>query len=156
MTGEKNQYQIGEASKKSGVPIDTIRYYESLGLLEKPVRSEGGFRLYSIEAIEKLCFIKKAQSFGLTLSDIQRIMQESKHGLKSCCGFVGELFKKKLDELETKMRQLRRTKQNLKSLMKSWIPLKEAKKKTFVVCPQIETERPRKNKGGTQNVKKKR
>ena len=57
--------QIGHISKKSGLSIDTIRYYEKQGLLKVPSRSVGGFRTYSAEAIDQLIFIRKAQDLGL-------------------------------------------------------------------------------------------
>ena len=59
--------QIGPVSQKTKTSVHAIRYYEKLGLLKVPARGEGGFRLYPSEAVEKLLFIKKAQSFGLTL-----------------------------------------------------------------------------------------
>lgn len=146
--------QIGEVAKESGLSIDTIRYYERLDLVEKPVRSEGGFRLYPKQTVEKLKFIKKAQSLGLKLSEIKEIIRQSEKGLESCCSYVGELFHKKLEELEIKMNELREVKRGLKDLMKQWIPIEKAKTKHFAVCPQIEVERP-KRKRGKENGKKK-
>jgi len=154
MSLNAERYQIGEVAKASEISIDTIRYYEKLGLLEKPIRSVGGFRLYTERTIERLKFIRKAQSFGLTLSEIGKIIRESERGLERCCSYVSELFQKKLGELEVKMKELQKTRLGLKGLMKQWIPLTEARTKSFAVCPQIEVERGRK-KGGKENVKKK-
>lgn len=50
--------QIGVLAKVGGVTVEAIRYYEKAGLLEKPARSEGGFRLYPRESVEKVRFIK--------------------------------------------------------------------------------------------------
>lgn len=146
--------QIGEVAKATGLSIDTIRYYERLGLVEKPVRSDGGFRLYPKQTIEKLKFIRKAQSLGLTLSKVKQIIRQSEKGLESCCNYVGELFHRKLEELEIKMSELREMRRGLKDLMKRWIPLAEAKTRHYAVCPQIEVERP-KRKRGKENGKKK-
>ena len=74
--------QIGEVARESGTPVDTIRYYEKTGLIEKPSRSEGGFRKYARESVEKLRFIRKAQSLGFSLREIKGIIQCSKEGLK--------------------------------------------------------------------------
>lgn len=139
--------QIGDAAKATGLSIDTIRYYEKLGLVEKPIRSEGGFRLYAKQTVEKLKFIKKAQSFGLTLSEVKQIIRQSEKGLDSCCGYVSQLFQRKLEELEVKMTELRRIQRGLKDLVKQWIPLETAKTKQFTVCPQIEVERPKRKRG---------
>ena len=146
--------QIGDVAKETGLSIDTIRYYEKLGLVGKPVRSEGGFRLYSRQSVEKLKFIKKAQSLGLKLSEVKEIIRQSERGLESCCSYVGELFRKKLEELEVKMSELREVKRGLKNLMKQWIPLEKAKTKHFVVCPKIEVGR-HKRKRGKENGKNK-
>lgn len=140
MESEQSQFQIGEVSKEVGTSIDAIRYYEKSGLLEKPSRSEGGFRLYSKETIEKLRFIKKAQALGLTLGEIKSIMQCSKEGLKPCCDLVRKLFTKKIEESESKIKELQRMKKDLETLLSEWISPKEAKKRSYLVCPQIERE----------------
>lgn len=149
-----DRFQIGEVAKANKTSIDTIRYYEKLGLLDKPIRSEGGFRLYSKETIEKLRFVKKAQGFGLTLAEIKEIMAESRKGLQACCGHVEGILTRKLEEFEKKINELRKVRKGLESLLQSWIPLEEARKRRFAVCPQIEVERSNK-KGGKKNVKKK-
>ena len=140
MSPNKGQYQIGEVAKASETSIDTIRYYEKLGLLEKPIRSEGGFRLYLKEIVERLRFIKRAQVLGFTLGEINGIMQCSKEGLKPCCDLVKKLFTKKIAEFETKIHELERMKMDLKTLLSEWVSLKEAKKRSYAVCPQIERE----------------
>ncbi len=146
MKSGNSQYQIGEVAKETGFSIDTIRYYEKLGLLEKPVRSIGGFRLYTKDVVEKLRFIKKAQALGLTLSEIKGIMQCSKEGLKPCCDLVRKLFTKKIVEFESKIQELQKMKKDLEALLSEWISPKEAKKRSYLVCPQIEREP--KKKGG--------
>jgi DNA-binding transcriptional MerR regulator len=146
MTEAKDRFQIGEVSKESGTSIDTVRYYEKLGLLEKPLRSDGGFRLYPRESIEKLRFIKKAQGLGLTLKEIQGIMRCSEEGLKPCCDLVRRLFTKKIDEFEAKIKELQRMKRDLEALLSEWIGPKEARKGPYTVCPQIEREPKRKGR----------
>lgn len=150
----KPLYKIGEVAKESRISIDTIRYYEKEGLIQKAIRSEGGFRLYSREAMARLSFIRKAQSFGLTLNEIRQIMQESRRGLQPCCQYVSRLLKGKLDELERSIAELQTMRGSLKNLMSSWIPPGDAKKQNYVVCPQI--ERAPLQKGGKNNGKKNR
>jgi len=143
----KGSIQIGEVSKQSGTSIDAIRYYEKFGLLKSPVRSEGGFRLYPDEIVDRLHFIKKAQGFGFTLGEIKQIMRQSDRGLENCCGFVEGLLENKMDELEIKIKELRDMRKGLRGLMQCWIPLKKAKKTKYAVCPQIETDRPQRRGG---------
>ena len=140
MSPKDERYQIGEVAKASETSIDTIRYYEKLGLLEKPVRSIGNFRLYHKGAIDKLRFIKKAQSLGLSLNEIKGIMRCSEEGLKPCCDLVRKLFTKKITEFESKIKELQRMKRDLEALLSEWIGPKEARKRPYAVCPQIERE----------------
>ena len=146
MKEEQQGFQIGVVSSQTDFSIDTIRYYEKLGLVEKPVRSEGGFRLYPQEAVEKLRFIKKAQALGLTLKEIKGIMQSSEEGLKPCCDLVRKLFTRKIEEFTAKIRELQTTKRGLESLLSEWVSPKEARKRSFAVCPQIEREPKRKRR----------
>ncbi len=130
--------QIGELAQQTKTPIDTIRYYEKETLLEKPKRSDGGYRLYSNEAVERLKFIRKAQQLGLTLSEIREIIGCSREGLGPCCALVRELFEKKIQEFEIKISELSRMKRNIEKLLSEWVPMRDAKKKPYAVCPQIE------------------
>ena len=146
MKEEQQGFQIGVVSSQTDFSIDTIRYYEKLGLVEKPVRSEGGFRLYPQETVEKFRFIKKAQTLGLTLKEIKGIMQSSEEGLKPCCDLVRKLFTRKIEEFTAKIRELQTTKRGLESLLSEWVSPKEARKRSFAVCPQIEREPKRKRR----------
>ncbi|MBI4353165.1 MAG: heavy metal-responsive transcriptional regulator [Candidatus Omnitrophica bacterium] len=151
---DKNLFQIGEMTRKTGTSVDTVRYYEKLGLLDKPVRSDGGFRLYSDADIQKLRFIRKAQSLGFSLKEIKTIMKESWKGLGNCCGYVEKLIKGKLSELDAKFRELKTMRSDLQGMLRQWIPLAEARKRKFIVCPQIESKGQLK-RGGKGNGKKK-
>lgn len=140
MNAEKGHSHIGEVARETETSIDTVRFYEKMGLLEKPARSEGGFRIYSKETIEKLRFIRKAQALGLTLGEIKGIMQCSKEGLRPCCDLVRSLFTKKITEFESKIKELQKMKRGLESLLSQWLSPSEARKRSFAVCPQIERE----------------
>ncbi len=116
--------QIGQVSKKSGMSIDTIRYYEKEGLLKKPSRSEGGFRVYSQEAVDQLVFIRKAQAMGLTLKEIKKIMCCGDKGLEPCCDLTVDLFAAKINEFETKISELEEMKKKLKTVLGGWVTKK--------------------------------
>ena len=62
--------KIGELAKRSGATTKTIRYYELLGLLHEPERTDSGYRLYEEKDVERLTFIRKAKSLGFSLTDI--------------------------------------------------------------------------------------
>ncbi|MBI4436044.1 MAG: MerR family transcriptional regulator [Candidatus Omnitrophica bacterium] len=137
----RNGLFIGELSKQTGVPTKTVRYYEQFGLLSKPKRTDSRYRLYTQEDVEKLKFIKKAQSFGLKLLEIHSIISCSKEGLEPCCDLVRDLFNRKIKEFENKIEELATMRNRLKEKLKMWVKPKQAKKTKYAVCPQIETER---------------
>lgn len=120
MKNSKQLYQIGEVSKVTGVSVHTIRYYEKIGLIHKPQRTQGDFRKYPKEEIEKIIFIKQAQSFGLTLDEINKIMCCSKQGLTPCCKMITDVLTGKLKEFEAKIKELQQMKKRLKKLVSGW------------------------------------
>lgn len=65
---------IGKVAKASGVNVETIRYYESLRLLEKPAKPSRGYRVYPQEAVQRVTFIKRTQQLGFTLDEIARLL----------------------------------------------------------------------------------
>jgi len=126
---------IGRLSRQTGVPIKTIRYYEDVGLLPKPSRTESGYRLYDLGTAELLGFVKKSQNLGLSLSEIREILELSSRG-RCPCGHVQQLLKKHLTELEDKMRDWRALRQRiLQALRKRVISPKQIS--GIALCPQI-------------------
>ncbi len=66
--------QVGMLSAASGVKIETIRYYEKVGLLPKPVRAGNGRRVYDQADAERLSFIRRARLLGFPMADIRAIL----------------------------------------------------------------------------------
>jgi MerR family mercuric resistance operon transcriptional regulator len=62
-------YTIAKLAKGAGVNVETVRYYQRRGLLDEPIRVDGGFREYDERHLERLLFIKRAQELGFTLDD---------------------------------------------------------------------------------------
>ena len=125
MKTKESILQIGHVSKKSGMSIDTIRYYEKEGLLKKPSRSSGGFRTYPQEAVEQLVFIRKAQELGLTLKEIKKIMSCGNKGLEPCCDLTVDMFTAKISEFEAKIQELQGMKKKLKTVLGGWVGKKK-------------------------------
>lgn len=65
---------IGEASKASGVSAKMIRYYESIGLVEAPLRSQSNYRVYQPEEVHALRFLKRARNLGFTLEETSHLL----------------------------------------------------------------------------------
>jgi len=107
---------IGRLAAKSGVSVDTIRYYEKEALLQPPKRSAGGFRLYTDEAIRRLRFIRHAQQCGMALSEIRTLL-DIKRQDDACCHDVRSLAVRKRLHIEQQIRSLQAMSQALGQLI---------------------------------------
>ncbi|WP_407543284.1 MerR family transcriptional regulator (plasmid) [Deinococcus radiomollis] len=67
--------RIGELAEQAGVNIETIRYYERRGLIDRPARSTGGHRAFDLDAVQLIRAIKAAQSLGFTLAEIEELTE---------------------------------------------------------------------------------
>lgn len=107
---------IGEVAKQSGVSTKTIRYYESIGVFPTPPRSSNGYRTYEPQAIDKLKFIRDAQSTGLSLTEIRSILELREQGIASC-EHVIHLLGHHLSELDRRISALEATRGYLVALV---------------------------------------
>jgi len=117
--GETASLKIGEVASRAGVGVETLRFYERSGLLDRPARTVGGYRLYGADALKTLEFIKRAQSLGFTLEEIKRIIAESRAGHRPCAE-VRETVRRRLAELDQQMAQIRRYRNALAATLKQW------------------------------------
>ncbi len=69
--------KIGALAEKSGVHVETIRYYQTLGLMPRPARAHGSVRRYGEEAASRLRFIKRAQGLGFSLDEVKLLLDLS-------------------------------------------------------------------------------
>src|SRR5258708_29763474 len=97
--------RVGSVAKKTGVGVQTLHYYERINLLPKPARSEANYRLYSVDVLRRVTFIKKAQTVGFTLAEIKQILELKGHG-RAPCRKVTELGEKHLQEIDARLSQL--------------------------------------------------
>ena len=95
---------IGRVAKAAGVPATTLRYYEREGLLNAPVRTTAGYRMYDDQAVERLRFIRAAQAVGFTLDDIRTLLQLDSH---ESCGDVQKLLERRIGEVDRKLAELK-------------------------------------------------
>ncbi|MCC5643278.1 heavy metal-responsive transcriptional regulator [Nostoc sp. CHAB 5824] len=126
---------IGNVAKSSGVPIKTIRYYEELGLLKSSARTEGGFRLFNSDVLERLHFIKRAQSLGLSLSEIKEFLNVHDAG-ELPCEHIKIKLEDKMKAIDEQIEQLLILRQELSGLVSGWETIPENPDKT--ICPIIE------------------
>ncbi|HEY1214916.1 MAG TPA: heavy metal-responsive transcriptional regulator, partial [Bryobacteraceae bacterium] len=105
--------QIGAVASRSGLTVDTIRFYERQGLVAKPLRTTGGFRLYTELDIERLSFVSSAQALGFSLAEIRELLL-LRDARGETCSHVHELLNRKLAQVQEKMAELRKLEQQLK------------------------------------------
>ncbi|MBD1225770.1 Cd(II)/Pb(II)-responsive transcriptional regulator [Acinetobacter seifertii] len=103
---------IGQLSKKSDVPIDTIRYYEKVGVLDRIQRSENNYRIYTDQTLTDLLFIKHCRELDISLNDIKTLKQ-MKAQPKQACTEVDNLVNKYLIEVSEKIERLLLLKETL-------------------------------------------
>lgn len=106
----RSALQIGELATRAGVSVDTIRYYERRQLIARAVRSTGGYRLFPIEIVERIKFIKQAQELGFSLDDIHELLTNGDGEAE--CRRVRDILRTKLTELDERikmMHEFRRT-----------------------------------------------
>ncbi|MDD1783845.1 Zn(2+)-responsive transcriptional regulator [Enterovibrio sp. ZSDZ35] len=108
--------QIGQLAKLAGVSGDTLRFYEKVGLITPSSRSESGYRLYQEDAISRVHFILKAKRIGLTLEDIQEMLEIRLEASLHSCAEVKGITQKKLDEIDQKITELTEIRNALKKL----------------------------------------
>jgi len=76
--------KIGDVARQTGLSIDTIRFYEKQGLSKRPVRTEGGFRVFGSEEIQGLKFVRKAQALGFSQDEIRELLILKADHLPAC------------------------------------------------------------------------
>ena len=106
------EIKIGELAKRTRCEIVTIRYYEKEGLLPKPARSDGNFRLYGDAHVECLQFIRHCRSLDMTLGEIQALL-DLRDNPNQDCGEVNALLDGHIQQVEARMETLLQLKQRL-------------------------------------------
>src|SRR5690348_3310790 len=104
--------KIGEVASRSGVPAKTIRFWEEQHLLPAPARTRAGYRDYDPAILGRLVFIRHAQATGLTLEHIRQVL-DIRDGGQPPCTHVADLIARRLAEVEARLAELARTRDQL-------------------------------------------
>jgi len=136
---------IGRLSERTGCNIETIRYYERIGLMPRPARSAGGHRLYAGEHVRRLAFIRRTRELGFTLDEVRALLGMVDGG-EYTCAQVKDLTLKHLAEVRRKAADLRRMEKVLSAMAA------ECEGGTIPECPIIEalSEAPAGSRAGAQ------
>ena len=97
---------IGQLAKRCGTGEQTIRYYESIGVLSLPERNSSGYRIYGEETIHTLGFIKRAQAAGFTLNEIKTLIALAE-GRVNQCDEIRQFLGDKLDRVRGNITDLK-------------------------------------------------
>ncbi len=116
MPGSGPTYPIGAASKRTGCHIETIRYYERIGLLPPPSRSASGYRRYGLEHLKRLMFVRRARDLGFTLDEIRRLLRLADRRERSCAQ-ARDLASAHLRDVQVKLKDLRAMERVLKAMI---------------------------------------
>ena len=111
---QKREYTRGKLAKEAGVNLETIRFYEKIGLMPDPPRSAAGYRCYSIDHLKRLKFIRRSRELGFTNNEVSGLL-EMVDGIYAC-DEVKEIALDNVDFITKKMADLAKMKKALKSM----------------------------------------
>nr|WP_044194736.1 heavy metal-responsive transcriptional regulator [Oscillatoria acuminata] len=139
LVGEKS-LKIGEVSATSGLPVKTIRYYEEIGLLEPTVdRADSGYRIFDSTVLNRLAFIKRSQSLGLSLTEIKEILQVHDRG-ELPCGEVRHHLEAKVAAIDEQIRSLETLRSELQGILQGWQESPPKDQIAQTICPNIQQD----------------
>jgi MerR family transcriptional regulator, copper efflux regulator len=127
-------WKIGQLAIASGVPIKTIRYYEEIGLIQAIDRTEGHFRLFRPDTVNRLLFIKRLQSLGLSLQQIGDCLLVHERG-DLPCEEIKDKLERQIREIDRQVEQLQLLRQQLTETLQEWT-LTPSRDHSYI-CPNL-------------------
>lgn len=116
---KRSYVRAGELARAAGVSTDTLRHYERKGVLNAPRRSANGYREYPPEALGRVQLVRRALSFGFTLEELAGVLRTRERG-GAPCREVRALAADKLAEVESRLRELRTLRDELRAVLGEW------------------------------------
>ena len=108
--------KIGEVARRTGVGVDTIRFYEREGLLQEPERRPSGYRQYDESTVRRLEYVSRAKGLGFTLAEIRGLLELS-FAAHVGCDHVRQRAEAKIADIEDKIRNLQQMRRSLRSIV---------------------------------------
>lgn len=108
-------HTIGDLSRRTGVKVPTIRYYEQMGLIDAPGRSEGNQRRYGRPELERLAFIRHARDLGISIEVIRELIDLSGHADRPCAD-ADRIAKEQLSAVRDRIARLQRREKELERI----------------------------------------
>jgi DNA-binding transcriptional MerR regulator len=116
---QKPHLRSGELADICGISADTLRHYERLKLLAIPRRSQGNYRLYPPETVERVRLIRRALAVGFTLAELARILKQRDQG-NPPCRQVRQLLEEKLLELDGRIAEMLNLRDQMRASLADW------------------------------------
>ncbi|MFT3731746.1 MAG: helix-turn-helix domain-containing protein [Hyphomicrobium sp.] len=110
-------YAIGELARRAGYAVQTLRYYEQIGLMPKPARSEGGQRRYTDVLLKRLLFIRHARDLGFSIDDIRSLLDLAARPDQSC-GSADDIATTHLEAIDAKIGSLKTLRREIAQMLK--------------------------------------
>ncbi|AGK59733.1 heavy metal resistance transcriptional regulator HmrR [Hyphomicrobium denitrificans 1NES1] len=107
---------IGELGKLTETKIETIRYYERIGLLPPPARTSSNYRVYSDDQVGRLSFVRRARDLGFTIDEVRELLSLSDQKNRSC-GAVDAIARQHLSDVDRKIADLTALRRELDSII---------------------------------------
>jgi DNA-binding transcriptional MerR regulator len=113
---EKAYHSIGELAEATDTKVETVRYYERIGILPAPKRTSGNYRAYSAGHLARLSFIRRARDLGFTLDQVRALLALADQK-KQDCGTVDALAREHLADIDRKISDLKALRRELSGLI---------------------------------------
>jgi DNA-binding transcriptional MerR regulator len=130
-------FQIGQVAQRTGLSVDAILFYEKAGLLPRPARTQGGYRLYQEQEVADLEFIQRAQHLGFSLNEIRELFSIQRHPHEVCV-HVRDLIAQKLDIVRAKIAELQGMETELAGALRKCRTALQQPSKHQDSCPVLE------------------
>ena len=104
--------KIGQPSKQTDCKVETIRYYEKIGLIAEPMRSEAGYRIYAENHLKRLVFIRRSRELGFSIAEI-RVLLKLVDGGDYTCSDIKAIAMKHTDDIRQKIADLKKLEKTL-------------------------------------------
>jgi MerR family transcriptional regulator, mercuric resistance operon regulatory protein len=126
-----DEFSIGTLSERSGVNVETIRYYEKIGVMPVPARTAAGYRIYNLDHLRRLHFVRRGRELGFSLDELRGLLHLV-DGHSFTCGQVYALTIEHLKDIRQKILDLRRLERVMSDMAK------QCKGDQFPECPIID------------------
>lgn len=113
MKEREQTLRIGEVAQQAGLTVEALRYYERMGLLPHPPRSNAGLRRYRPDVLDRVRFIKQAQTLGLSLKEIQQLTGNTHRRSHGACQRVHDVLARHIADIDKRVAELRELRDTL-------------------------------------------